>query len=374
MAAILALLLAVWGVYALGSGYWAARDAAVRVPPSGASRESALALVGPRGAGRGDPARPGARRAVALRPLALRLALGLGEQAGDYGAAYYGLERLGTAPDQPTDLLLLRLGGLGCALACEPAGGAAAAAWRLGRPAACLANPYWWPLPMPLAGRVDLVTVVAALAFPLAVAAAYALAGGWRRPGRARWPRAAPAGALVIVLGGRCWAAGSSGTSSLPRTRWSARPTRPRRLAARQHAGARVAVRTVIFPWAPDYVVGVDGGYWLPLLAGRATTVLPMLYPGERGADPAATAAMIAVARALRDAPAAPETARLLRALGVGYVYDSGRGAARARRRPDEPRLPAGLRPRRRAGAGGAARVSTPHGRWSPCVPPPRAR
>jgi hypothetical protein len=33
---------------------------------------------------------------------------------------------------------------------------------------------------------------------------------------------------------------------------------------------------------------------------------------------------MVAVTRALRDAPAAPETAALLRAQGVGYVYDSG--------------------------------------------------
>jgi hypothetical protein len=84
-------------------------------------------------------------------------------------------------------------------------------------------------------------------------------------------------------------------------------------------------VSATLFPWAPDYVVGVDGGYWLPLLAGRATTVLPMLYPGERGADQAAVARMVAVAQALRDAPAAALTAALLRSLHVGYVYHSGR-------------------------------------------------
>jgi hypothetical protein len=381
MAAILALLLAVWGVYTVGKWLWAAREPVVRSLVLGVARadvgrrvadgEEQAVAVPPFVFGKG---RAAAVRAVAVRSLVLgtmwagsvrrvavregcavavrlvaavllalglvapwlahlrsTLALGLGEQAGDYGAAYYGLERLGTAPDQPTNLLLLLLGGLGCALA-----------WRrrvaplllLGGWAALqlsLANPYWWSLPMPLAGRVDLVTVVAALAFPLAVAAAYALAGGWRA-GRARWPRAAAAGALVLVLGGTLlggWQLAHLvtpenalvGPADLAAADWLRASTPP---------DARVAVRTVIFPWAPDYVVGIDAGYWLPLLAGRATTVLPMLYPGERGADPAATGAMVAVARALRDAPAAPETARLLRALGIGYVYDSGRPAAPA--------------------------------------------
>ena len=314
MAVVLALLLAVWVGYRAVRWLVARRLARVTLLRLGGAGLAALLLLAPW-----------------LLHLRGALSLGLGERAGDYGAAYYGLERLGTAPDQPTTLPLLLLALLGWALAWR------ARAWPLLLLGAwavlqlALANPYWWPLPMPLAGRVDLVTVVAALCFPLAVAAAYALAAAWRA-GRYRWPRAAPAGALALglasaLLGG--WQLQRLVTpenalvspADLAAAAWLRASTPP---------DARIAVRAVIFPWAPDYVVGIDGGYWLPLLAGRATTVLPMLYPGERGADPAATAAMVAVARALRDAPAAPETARLLRSLGVGYLYDSGRPTAPA--------------------------------------------
>lgn len=316
MAAILALLLAVWGCYAA----WQALCRVQREPAAWrVAATSALGLAA------------GALLSLALlAPWLVRLrnglSLGLGEQPGDYGAAYYALERLGGAPFEPLVLPLLLLGAAGAALAVWRR---ATALLPLGAWAAlqlALANPHWWPFPMPLAGRVDLVTVVAALGFPLTVAAAYALAAAWQA-GRVRWPRAAPAAALAaavagVALGG--WQLQHLVTpenalvtqADLAAAAWLRASTPP---------DTRVAVRAVIFPWAPDYVVGIDGGYWLPLLAGRATTVLPMLYPGERGADPAATAAMVAVARALRDAPAAPTTAALLRAQGIGYVYDSGR-------------------------------------------------
>ncbi|NIV33856.1 MAG: hypothetical protein GWN58_31735 [Anaerolineae bacterium] len=35
--------------------------------------------------------------------------------------------------------------------------------------------------------------------------------------------------------------------------------------------------------WSPDWVVGIDAGYWIPLLAHRYTTVPPMIYPLEWG-------------------------------------------------------------------------------------------
>jgi hypothetical protein len=270
------------------------------------------------------------------------LSLGLGQQPGDYGADYFGLERLGTAIAQPTNIPFLALAALGLLNAwllrqppalrkptdsftpLGPVAVLALGAWALAQLA--LANPRWWPIPMPLAGRVDLVTTIAALCFPLAVAAALALAIAWR-VASARWRRRALAAAVALgvaasALGG--WQLQALVTpnnalvtpADLAAAAW---------LRAHTPADARVAVSTVIFPWAPDYVVGVDAGYWLPLLAGRATTALPMLYPGERGADSRAVAQMVAVAEALRDAPAALQTAVLLRSIGVGYVYHSGR-------------------------------------------------
>jgi hypothetical protein len=261
------------------------------------------------------------------------LSLGLGQQPGDYSADYYGLERLGTAVAQPTNLPLLALAAVGLALACrlhhqpalgQPVAVLVLAAWALAQLA--LANPRWWPVPMPLAGRVDLVTTLAALCFPLAVAAALALAVAARLAGR-QWGRRGAGVALALGLAGTALGGWQLQALVTPANALVA----PADLAAaawlRTHSppDATIAVSATLLPWAPDYVVGVDGGYWLPLLAGRATTVLPMLYPGERGADQAAVARMVAVAQALRDAPAAALTAALLRSLHVGYVYHSGR-------------------------------------------------
>jgi hypothetical protein len=258
--------------------------------------------------------------------LAGGLALGLGARPGDYQPAYYALERLSTAADQPTNGVLLVLAAIGLALAWRrgawPVLGLALWAAVL----VALANPYWWPVPLPVAGRIDLVTVLAALCFPLAVAAAYSVSRALRAT-RARWPRAARVGGLAGLGAGTLLGAWQLqtlvtpsntlvGEADLAAAAWLRATTPP---------DARVAVNTVLVPWAPDYVVGIDGGYWLPLLAGRATTALPMLYPGERGVDPGAAEQMVRVARALRDAPAAPETVELLRAAGVAYLYHSGR-------------------------------------------------
>src|SRR5579875_288412 len=282
----------------------------------------------------------GAATALLLLPWLVRLAgalaLGLGEQPGAYGAGYYALERLGTAPEQPTNLLLAPLAALGVVQAWRrrSAGVLVLVGWASVQLA--LADPYWWPRAVALAGRVDLITVLATLWVPAAVAAACALGTG-AHAAWARWPRAAPlaASALLAVgtlLGG--WQLRALlipdntllTEADLAAIAWVRANTPP---------DARFAVSAVLVPWAPDYAVGIDGGYWLPLLAGRPTTVLPMLYPAERGTSPRAVAEMVAVARALRDAPGAAETAALLRALGIGYVYHSGRPPAP----PIEPAL-----------------------------------
>src|SRR5207248_90387 len=150
-------------------------------------------------------------------------------------------------------------------------------------------------------------TTIAALCFPVAVAAGLALAVSWRVV-TVQWGRRGIAAGVAVAVGATALGAWQLQALVTPDNAL----VTPADLAAadwlRAHTppDARVAVSAVIVPWAPDYVVGVDGGYWLPLLAGRATTVLPMLYPGERGADREAVARMVAVTRALRDAPTAP--------------------------------------------------------------------
>jgi len=44
---------------------------------------------------------------------------------------------------------------------------------------------------------------------------------------------------------------------------------------------AIIAINAVQFEWAPGWMVGIDKGYWIPLLSARKTTVPPMIYPLE---------------------------------------------------------------------------------------------
>jgi hypothetical protein len=91
-------------------------------------------------------------------------------------------------------------------------------------------------------------------------------------------------------------------------------------------ADARFLVNASIVGWEPDFVAPTDGGAWLPLLARRETTLLPLVYAGERGAAPADIDRMERIARAARADPAAPGTLRLLRESGVTHVYLGARG------------------------------------------------
>jgi hypothetical protein len=40
-------------------------------------------------------------------------------------------------------------------------------------------------------------------------------------------------------------------------------------------------VNAIEFDWSPGWMVGIDAGYWIPLLAHRSTVLPPMLYPLE---------------------------------------------------------------------------------------------
>lgn len=93
--------------------------------------------------------------------------------------------------------------------------------------------------------------------------------------------------------------------------------------------------------WQFDTYRGVDGGYWLPLLAQRRTTVPPALYVYGAPDDVRRVGALAATA-ARGDALSATELSRLMDDAGADHVYvgaqaPSGRGFSvdRLRRQPD---------------------------------------
>ena len=85
--------------------------------------------------------------------------------------------------------------------------------------------------------------------------------------------------------------------------------------------GSRFLVNA-FFAFGGTVAVGSDAGWWLPLTAGRPTTLPPINYATEQGDRPdywAWTNALIAAMQAR--GPADPEVLALLKERGVTYVY-----------------------------------------------------
>lgn len=80
-------------------------------------------------------------------------------------------------------------------------------------------------------------------------------------------------------------------------------------------------------PWQEGVYMGTDGGYWIPLLTGRATTLPPALY--FYGA-PEYLAHVTAVAEATATVSSADDAAlrRVIEGEGVTHVYIGARGGA----------------------------------------------
>ena len=98
--------------------------------------------------------------------------------------------------------------------------------------------------------------------------------------------------------------------------RWIAQATPPE---------ARFAVNTYNFLFAPRFVIGIDAGYWIPLLARRQTVTVPMIYLSERASDPDLADSLVDL-HALGGHLATDGAIAFLRAEGVDYVYIGANG------------------------------------------------
>lgn len=79
------------------------------------------------------------------------------------------------------------------------------------------------------------------------------------------------------------------------------------------------------FAYYDTTVAGSDGGEWLPLIAGRTTTVPPMIYAHEAGIDPDYRADINERYRQLENSEGEPTAlAAAMRERGVAYIYIGG--------------------------------------------------
>jgi hypothetical protein len=76
------------------------------------------------------------------------------------------------------------------------------------------------------------------------------------------------------------------------------------------------------FAYGGASVVGSDGGWWLPLTAGRQTTQPPLLYGTERGPRPDYRLWVNALPTALQQKRVDdPEVLAMLRERGITHIY-----------------------------------------------------
>jgi hypothetical protein len=86
-----------------------------------------------------------------------------------------------------------------------------------------------------------------------------------------------------------------------------------------------------MFPaYGDSLFVGSDGGWWIPLLAKRQTTLPPLSYGSERSEPPEFSRHINAFAFALREHPLpSDEGIRLCREAGIQYIYSGARSQQR---------------------------------------------
>lgn len=200
--------------------------------------------------------------------------------------------------------------------------------WRRERTAALVA--LWWLgafllvnpqlLGLPGAGTITNFALFIAAYIPAAVflgAALGWLAAGWRSG-------AAHAALAAVVLVTGAW--GAMQRLAEPDPGAHALVTRPDVRAAQWIAAntpheARFLVNA-FFAYEGSSVVGSDAGWWLPLLAGRATTLPPLTYVAEEGPRPEYRLWVNGLTAALQGARLDDaEALAALREHGVTHVY-----------------------------------------------------
>ncbi len=88
---------------------------------------------------------------------------------------------------------------------------------------------------------------------------------------------------------------------------------------------ARFMVNTYHWDFMRDFIIGIDAGYWLPLLANRQTVTMPMTFSIERGATPDLLPQLIAL-DSLNGQLTTPAAVAALRSAGITHVFVGAKG------------------------------------------------
>lgn len=182
-----------------------------------------------------------------------------------------------------------------------------------------ISNPYWVDLPG--VGLADYVTVLMSLFFPASIAIGFLAAPLERAMPQVRLL----IGALLVALA--FWGVGRMLTIVDPKNVYVKEADEVAMEWIRENTpeDAKFLVPSVIYDRKLNFVIGLDAGYWMPLLAGRDTTAPPMIYLAERPAQKGLAAEAVSLSEA-SSAPDAKGALRVLRDEGVTHVYIGKRG------------------------------------------------
>jgi hypothetical protein len=187
---------------------------------------------------------------------------------------------------------------------------------------------------LPGAGVIDYFTVYIMLYLPVVPLAAYAL-GAAQAAAQRRWrwivPALAGAGVIALTAWGFAWQ-----QANLFATDFQLFTPADARAVAWIRSNTNPADRFFVnsFPaFGGTLIVGSDGGWWLPLLAGRQTNLPPLTYGSEHSPIPAYSRQVNALAVAMRGRPltdftrvnidlTAPSNYALLVQQGFRFVYN----------------------------------------------------
>lgn len=215
---------------------------------------------------------------------------------------------------------LLLLAGCGLLLALRRR------AWRAALPAAWALLMLFVVMPhvvgLPGSGVVNAFTASIALYVPLIPLAAYPLGLGhaliatWRP----RVARSLTMAALIVVC---VWGARWQQHLIDPYFQLFTPADDAAMRWIREHTPPQAVFHVNMFPaYGGSLFAGSDGGWWIPLLTGRASTLPPLTYGSERGEPPDLYRQVNELGYALREHPLpSDEGIRLLRARGVTHVY-----------------------------------------------------
>lgn len=237
---------------------------------------------------------------------------------GNPGPTFFSLDRLGGALNYPTNNVLIALALLAVALGI----------WR--RESVIIALSTWTALmlflslPWLASVFMDTVSVVMCLFFPAGVAISWIVVL-IDRPGlrwrATRWAALALLAILCIRgIVGIIYIVDSDlnyvRADDLRAMEWIQIHT-PR--------SARFMVNTFHWDFQSTFVTGSDAGYWLPLLTGRSSVLVPVIYSFERSDLPDLNEQLVALDR-LEGHLTTPEAMAMLEREGVTYVYIGQRG------------------------------------------------